>query len=312
MKHRKYRALGLLLLSIAINCAEQSDAPSEQSVGHCRLNPAAIHPWSSFETLEPRPLPYVARHQGCDTKIVYIAARHTANPASKTHQLIKDVFTQYRLEQVVLEGFIHASGTNPQGMIARAHAASNTPDDTEILLAIRLAQKTGTSFTGAEPTDTAIYQAMAQNAYTVHDFFYFYVLRSVDQWHRTGMIDTLTDTRLDTLVRAFPATLSAQMRIHVQNARVDISGDAFLNWYKDTNGIEFMTGYRVQDSFPASKTFQRPTNHLASLFADTRERYMIEVIDKAAQQHKTIAVILGGSHHLVQQPALERAFPELP
>jgi hypothetical protein len=141
------------------------------------------------------------------------------------------------------------------------------------------------------------------------DVFGYYIVRLIPQWMRSETLSAADDEKLDTEIRAYAIQFA-------QDAGVDLDALAevdtligFKTWYAARNGLDFQTGFRPEDAWPSGALDdQREMNRLSDIVSDARDQHIVSVIAGAVDAHDTVLVVYGGSHHLVQAPAFEKAF----
>ncbi|MEZ5997888.1 MAG: hypothetical protein R3B98_04275 [Hyphomonas sp.] len=275
----------------------------------CVIAPENVLSWAKFGTLEERPLPYAEAYSGCGKTLVYVAAEHGNDPGSETYRLVSQSFADARPDFVVLEGFPFEMGISPEALRDYAAEVAGTPGDAEPYFAVRLAQAAGVAFVGGEPTDAAVVAAATRAGMSAADVFGYYIVRLIPQWMRSETLSAADDERLDTEIRSYAAQFAEDADIDI-SALADVDTiDTFKAWYSAKNGLDFQTGYRPEDAWPSGALPDpRVTNRLADIVSDAREQHIVSVIAGAVEKHNTVLVVYGGSHHLVQAPAFEKAF----
>lgn len=295
--------IGGAALFVLLAC-ERADQPS------CEIETDNVIPWAQFHQLEQPVFPYVARHQGCGKTLIYVAARHTNNPQSNTFQLIRDQFSLYRFDRVILEGFITRLGENPASMIELANTVSGTPQDNEAMLSIRETIAMDSVFIGGEASDLEIDEALSPLGFSRRDQFYYYCLRAIEGWIGGGRIVDHLDPALTQQIEALAQTLSPQMQSALRDADVDFSVQGLAQWYSEINGVEYQASFRFGDAYFTDPALSRGTNKLAIALADMRDGHILTVIDQALRSHDSVLVVYGGSHHTVQKRAIVAAYPQ--
>ncbi|MBU4568890.1 MAG: hypothetical protein KJ833_07990, partial [Alphaproteobacteria bacterium] len=151
----------------------------------------------------------------------------------------------------------------------------------------------------------------ARNGMSAADVFGYYIVRLVPQWMRSETLSATDDDALDTEIRSYAPQFAKDAGIEIDALAEVGTLETFKVWYQARNGSAFETGFRPEDAWPSGALPDpRGMNRLADVVSDAREVHIVSVIAKAVEDHKTVLVVYGGSHHLVQAPAFETAFPE--
>jgi len=279
-----------------------------QAAPTCRIDPSLVRSWGEYHRLkELREDSYAVLYKACGRQLIFVAARHSNDPKSSAFRLVRDAFQRGPVKAAVLEGFPAAMGVSPKALVEHSSKVEGTPGDAEPYLSVRLATKAGVPLVGGEPTDREILAAVIREGMSVGDLFAFYVLRQIEQWRREQRIDGPGDVRRDPLIRGFAATFALDVGISVDTLGPVATLSGFKSWYQATNGVAFDGGYRPDDAHPSDAN-PRPSRQMSDKVADVRDRFIVTVIDEAMQEHGAVIVVYGGSHHLIQSPALDAAF----
>jgi hypothetical protein len=236
-----------------------------------------------------------------------VAAIHGNDPNSPTFQTVRAAFAHGPIDFVIVEGFPEKMGTSPGRMVEFARRVAGAREDGEPFLAIRLATDLGAGFTGGEPTDSDVLRGVTPKGMSASDLFGFYVLRQIEQWEREGRISGPRDPMLDEQIKRFSVNFASNTGVPPEELSAVATLDGWKAWYRSVNGIEFERGYRHEDAYP-STVGSRATNAMDDKVTDVRDQYIVGVIAGALDAHDNVLVVYGGSHNVVQAPALEAAF----
>ena len=291
---------------LAMLCLLVADAASATN---CRIDPSKALSWSQFANLTPAvEPPSLSTYEGCNRRLVYIAAVHSNDPAGKTFALVRTAFEKAKPQFVVLEGFEESMGLSPVALVAHSAKVAGTPGDAEPYLSVRLAQAAGVPFIGGEPDDSDILAEARKKGMTARDMFATYVLRQIEQWVRETKLTSHTDVKLDVLIRDYAKAFARDAKIQEAEIADIATADAFKAWYQKTNGLAFAEGYKPEDAWPITPESNRPTNRLIVLISDARDKHILGVIDRALQNNAVVLVVYGASHLDIEAPALAAAF----
>jgi len=307
---RIIKSLYLIMAMILVSACQSHEAES-LAQNNCVLDRTKIHPWAEFGSLEQAETPYQKNYVGCGKTLIYVAANHTNDPESATYKMVESAFENYSIDFAVVEGFPSAYGISDAQMIDYAKSVQGGAADAEAYLTIRLAVKNGAVFQGGEPTESDIIRSAKDAGILPVDLLGFYILRQIPQLIREDKLDNATDQRLDTEINMLIDNFVSQTGINRSSLSVVDGAEAFKSWYAATNKMSLEDNFRDQDPWPSTAISDpRPTNFLSDKVGDIRDLHIVSVIDQALQSHTTILVVYGGSHHIIQQPALKAAYTE--
>ena len=193
-------------------------------------------------------------------------------------------------------------------MISYAQRVAGTREDAEPYLSIRLATAAGLAFSGGEPVDADVLRIVEAKGVSAEDLFGFYVLRQIEQWEREGKISNPTDPAIDKLIRDFAAGFQSSAGVSAQALSAVSTFEGWRAWYNSVNGVDYASGYRHEDAYPSSPENNRASNGLSDKVADARDQHIIVVIASALRSHDNVLVVYGGSHNVIEGPALDAAF----
>lgn len=299
-------ATALICTAITGGCndAEQTITPN------CKIDASLIHNWSEFGSLPERDAPYTQVYTGCGKTLVYVAAKHSNDPKGATHTAVKSAFENYDIDFAIAEGFPSDMGISPKVLIDDSNGTKGTPRDAEPYLVVRKAVAKSIGFQGGEPKDKDIKEVIAKRGVNPVDLLGYYIVRQIPQWVRREEITDITDSRIEKLIFNMVGAFSTDTDMRIETFKEVDGIKAFRQWYEKTNGVTLTEGLREQDAWPSSAIPDpRKTNELSDKVADIRDAHIVGVINDALMAHDTVLVVYGASHHDIQAPAFEAAFP---
>lgn len=303
MKHAPQILLAACMLALAA-CA----TPVAQTPTTCQIDPGRIVPWSQYHLSNEVQPPNVYLYEGCGRTLVYVAARHSNDPASATYAQVRAAFGKWPPGFVVVEGIPESMGMSLPGLIGYARTIAGKPTDGEANEAIRLAADAGIDFVGGEPDERDIVAGIKGDGFTATDLVAFYVVRQIEQWKREQQISSHDDPRLDTLIPLITQVMARDTGIPVADFAPVSTAAGVATWYEQFNGLRFKTGYRAEDAYPSGPDRKRRTNALSDAVSDMRDQHIVSVLNSALAQHGTVLIVYGNSHHTIAAPALVDAF----
>lgn len=269
---------------------------------NCRINPdLVVHYSYEAEANQPFAEPYLAHFSKNGFDLYFVAAHHGTNADSKTFSLIRKVFTLFKPQSAIIEGYPNIEGESPSSFIEEVKRTSTAQNYKwgESAYTAEMAWKHKIPFIGAEPTDKEVFEEVKRSGYTLNDFLGFYFVRQIPQYHRQKEMANVI-----TLFDSF------MLEIHKELGLVRYTGfgfSDFLKWYSEKNGEKFdLKKIDPETSAPLKdgKLFTQRISHVVGL---ARDRFIVEVISKELNKHHKVLIVIGKSHLAQQQYAIETA-----
>lgn len=297
------KRLALAALPLALSLFMPANAAPS-----CTIDPTRVLSWGTYHTLkEPSDDTYTVDYAGCGKRLIYVAAKHSNDPKSKTFSAVTAALAEKGVGFVVLEGFPSNMGVNPAPLVEHSAKVAGTPADAEPYLGVRLARAAKIDFSGGEPTDSEILASVKTTGLTEKDLFAFYVLRQIEQWTRSQRLTGSTDPRLADEIKRYAPIFARDAGVGVDTFADVATLSGFKSWYEAKNGIAFDKGYRPEDAYPSSPG-SRTTNAISDKVSDARDRHIVSIVGGALEKHDVVVIVYGASHHLMEAPAFEAAF----
>ena len=300
-----------IVTAIFLTSACKPNEPNKLPQNSCILDNSKIHSWSKFGDLKQEELPYMKTYEGCEKTLIYVAASHGNDAESPTFKMVRSAFDNHAINFAIVEGFPSAYGISDPQLLDYAKSVKGTASDAEAYEAIRLAIEKGAVFQGGEPDEKVIVDAIQKAGKTPVDLLGFYIVRQIPQYIRQNNLETIEDPRLDAEIDKLVQNLISETGIDRTELSAVDSAVKFKNWYWETNKMLFKESFRNQDAWPSTSISDpRPTNFISDQVGDIRDQHIVSVINRALQDNTTVLVVYGGSHHVIQEPALKSVFGE--
>lgn len=237
--------------------------------------------------------------------LVFVAAQHENQNDSSTFKVIWAAYATFKFDTVIAEGFPASWGPNPariiDGVSKVKPTASGFVEGGETVPAVLGAQQQGATLVGGEADDLDTKSRILAAGYSAKDLLGFYVLRNIPQWIEEHELDNAADSRLAVKVVAAIARRRQQLDLP---ADVLPSYAEWAKWYQELNHKPIGNSFQIEEVGPlADGPFG--TNKIAYGVSKVRDAYLHELIIDRLNADKNVLVIFGGSHLLIQRPALD-------
>ena len=239
--------------------------------------------------------------------LVFIAAKHANEEVSLTFRLIRDAYAAFAIETVIAEGFPTSRGPNPPSIFKYASEngarADGFVEGGETVPTALGARQEGAALWGGEADDSVIAALLIAQGFSNEDLLGFYVLRNIPQWIGERQIDNAADPRLRPLVEAALVRNRGTLRLPPTGLT---SFAAWAAWYEALNKRPIGATFATEEVGPlADGAFA--TNRIAYAVSRARDAYLHDLIIGRLNAKQTVLVVFGGSHLMIQRPALDDA-----
>jgi hypothetical protein len=236
-------------------------------------------------------------------QLIFIGVQHDSDPASSTHLLIASAFKVFSPRVVIAEGFPTSWGYSP----ARLLQIADEKPDAEGLLpsgetfpAVVGALRANSKLLGGEPEDEDVRRIATRLGVDDQDLLGFYVLRVVPQWVSQKKFDNLESRDASDLINRQLERSRKELGLQADLLK---SADAWRSWRLVKNPRANPKIVDVEEAGPlADGTW--PTSRIAASVSRARDTHLYELTKKQLNAHDRVMVIYGGSHALIQFPAL--------
>jgi hypothetical protein len=295
----KRRPVMRALLAIAcLGLAAFADAP--------HLVPAAglLATWTAALQQRQPDDAFVAVYQSRHHRLVFVAAEHSNSTASKTFQLIDATFAAYRFDTAILEGFSTSRGANPAALLDEVLASkpkNGFAEEGETYPAMVGATAQRATIWGGEPDDADVKAYARAKGISEADLLGFYTLRSIPQWIRERKLIDAADPRLVALI---DAELDHNRRRLALDGSILPSFAGWARWYAATNHRPIGASFDDEEAGPRVDG-PYPSNKIAAAVAEARDAHLHRLIVAHLDANESVIVVYGGSHLMIQRPALD-------
>lgn len=283
----------------------------------CNPTPKALHfdeslvrPYTfDLEKQKHLEAPYVAQYQKGNKHLYYVASEHIStrkypnvveHPTLKT---IKKIFEEFRPQVVIVEGIDTGDKLSPESLLKHADKCEKTSYKSgcgESFYAINQAREMGSQFVSGEPLHQKVKEELLKLDYKVEDLLGFYLIRQIPQWKRQKIFnkETFEEMANNQLAR-FEKMIDSQTLFNFEK---------FDYWYssKMSKPRSYLD---IKNDDPAphggnDATYVQKISHYVTLL---RDREVVQRIEAMLNQFDRVLIIYGGSHLVIQEPAINKA-----
>lgn len=272
-----------------------------------RPAPEKLEPWTtSLRDRQPEDA-FAAVYKRGRHRLVFVAAQHANRDDSLTFRLIRDAYATFQFDTVIAEGFATSRGVNPPSIFK--YAAESGPkadgfvEGGETVPTTLGARQENAKLWGGEADDLDIKASVLAEGLSEADLLGFYVLRNVPQWIGERKIKDAGDAQLKPLVEA--ALAKSRAALHLP-ADVLASFAEWTEWYEDLNRKRIGVGFATEEVGPLADG-KFGTNRIAFAISRARDAHLHKLIINHLNAGESVLVVFGGSHLMIQQPALDAA-----
>jgi hypothetical protein len=238
------------------------------------------------------------------SRLVFVGAHHTEEIDSPTFRMINDAYASFDIGSVLVEGVPRSRGPNNERLmqwVASRSQREGRLEGGELAAAVRGALAEGAVVLGGEPDDSQILDALTSQGISPDDVLGFYTLRTIPQWLRERQIATPDDIQTPALIDAELARNRERLGLSAAN----LPGyAAWAEWYARTNGKMFGAKFELEEAGPLADG-RYGSNRIAAAISRSRDTFLLEAIAERLNAGETLLVVFGGSHLMIQRPALD-------
>jgi hypothetical protein len=249
---------------------------------------------------------FAAVYKSGTRNLIFIGAQHANRTDSLTFRLIRDAYSAFRIDSVIVEGFATSRGPNAARLVEYASTAKVTDgfqEAGETVPAVLGAVQEGAMLWGGEADDTQIKARALGQGFTADDLLGFYVLRSIPEWIREKKIEDAGDPRLAALVED---ELSRNRQRLGFGAEILPGFTEWAAWYQATNGKRIGRDFVTEEVGPLSDG-SFASNRIAAAISRARAAHLHELMISHLNSGETVLVVFGSSHLMIHRPALDAA-----
>lgn len=289
-----FRSLWPLLLLFGCTTATLLPAPDK------------LQPWTTTLRDQQPEDAFAAVYKVGPNRLVFVAAQHANRDDSLTFRIIRDAFVAFDFNTVIVEGYPTSRGPNPPRLLEYASQRPSSDgfvEGGETVPAVHGARREGATVWGGEADHLAIKASVLREGFSAEDLLGLYVLRNIPQWIGERQIASAADPRLEALVTQ--ALSRNREALHLPSSVLPGYRE-WAAWYGALNqrpiGAEFMTeevGPLVDGRFG--------TNRIGAAISRARDAHLHNLVIAHLNASRNVLVVYGGSHLLIQRPALDAA-----
>jgi hypothetical protein len=238
-----------------------------------------------------------------NAKLAFVGVQHESDPTSGTHRLIASTFSIFTPRVVIVEGAPTSWGYNP----ARLLRVTDEKPDAQGLLAsgetfpaVRGAIEADSKLLGGEPDDADVRRIASRLGVSDQDLLGFYVLRVVPQWLSQKKFDDLESRSATDLLDLQLERSRQELGLGTDTLK---DADAWRSWRLRKNRGANSKTVDVEEAGPLA---DGPwfTNAIAASISRARDTHLFELTKQQLTGYGAVMVVYGGSHALIQYPAL--------
>jgi hypothetical protein len=238
-------------------------------------------------------------------QLIFVAAEHENRTESATFRMIEDAFANFDIDVVIVEGYPASKGRNPPRLMdyALEEAIDGFQEGGESVPTIKGAIREKAQVWGGEPDDYEIKAQLITRGFSAEDVLGYYVLRVIPQWLREQKIEHAGDPRLEKLVDEQLKYSRAALRLEES---VMPSFSDWARWYRKLNGKPIDADFTTEEAGPLQNG-PFASNQISAEISRARDAFLHEQVISFLRSGKTVLVVFGGSHLMIQRPALNAA-----
>ncbi len=249
-------------------------------------------------------------------ELTYVPAIHSNDPKDSLMQEIETRFQEMGPALVVIEGWPDLIDPRSAKDVEIAYGEQNLTRDEYIIkqeergLAVRLASEHGLPIASPEPLDKTIAQQLMSENISPEDIIGFYVLRGLKQEIRTKkqlpapaqILWSIEETKKHLGLEHVPYQPSM-----LQNRLSELTGieKEKLDTLDKLSEEELTQVFDLTDPIPWEGKPSRTFNKISELINVMRDSFAVAKTAEYLTKYKKVFVTYGGSHLLMQKPALE-------
>jgi hypothetical protein len=239
------------------------------------------------------------------THLVFVGAVHENQTDSATFRMINDAYVGFKIDSVIAEGYPKSRGPNPPRLLEYASEESRDgfQEGGETVPTVLGALREGARVWGGDPDDADLKVRLIAEGFQPEDVLGYYVLRVLPQWMREQRAENPEDPRLRQLVDDELVRARGALQL---DRSVLPSFDEWANWYQALNGKPLSAEFSMEEVGPLQDG-SFPSNRIGAAVSRARDAFLHELIIDQLRSGQTVLVVFGGSHLMIQRPALDAA-----
>ncbi len=247
--------------------------------------------------------PYTYEMHSGERHLHYFGSSHPGNDIDHPeYRELEEVFRAANPDIVIVEGANMQSQERKKAFTERLNALSHKESVarySETGLAIKLATENNIDWVCPEPTLRSQIEHVLQSQ-TKEEVFAWYVLRHLPQYQRNEPKNGF-ETYSQTFIESFKSETNwpdfDYTYDHALRVAEHVVGDAI-----DVEHIQDASA--LVDPIPWKGRPYTTLNRINATVSRFRDEEIVRTIAKTLEQHKNVLVVYGGSHAVMQEPAL--------
>ncbi len=238
--------------------------------------------------------PYLARFEKNGRILLYVAARHEATRANRTMELIRGAIADDKPDFLVIEGVQNGTENGFLAYARRSCGESACPAGEPAFAALQAAEAK-IPFAGGEPLDEEVLPAMAKLGFGRRDLFNFFFARRIPQYRREGRLG-----------EPLPVLYAEYLKSNPIFQGDGFTFEGFEAWYLERNAKKFDLASFDDDEVAPKGGGAFYTQRLSAAINLVRNRFAVQLLAEKLTVHRTVMIVYGASHFLMERRALER------
>jgi len=285
----------LLFLVLLSGCAAAALRPA----------PDRLQPWTTSLRDQQPVDAFAVVYRARTRRLVFVAAKHANRDDSLTFRLIRAAYAGFAFDIVIAEGFATSRGPNPPRLLQYASESGANGEGFveggETVPTVLGAQQEGAVLWGGEPDDSVVKASLLAQGFSAEDLLGFYVLRNIPQWTGERRIGHAGDPRLEALVSEALVRNRAALGLP---GTVLAGFPEWAAWYQALNRKPIDASFVTEEVGPLADG-RFGTNRIAYAVSRARDAYLHDLIVSHLNARKSVLVVFGASHLMIQRPALD-------
>ena len=237
-----------------------------------------------------QPLPYVFEVKNGEKKLVYFGAKHFYDPEDEQVEEVSRAWEDFLKRTAGQDALVLVEGGTRDVAINEVTAIER---DGEAGLISYLAAQAGVSVESPEPPKSYEIDELLKS-FKKEEILYYYFARAVAQWHRTDksvdwesyIRQILSDEARGLGYQSDFLGVISEIHHRIFSAKLDVNDEDHFNQAEDPTVITSV-----------SSEVARATSIL-------RDQYILGEVEKKWKEGKSLFVVYGGTHAVMQEPAL--------
>lgn len=244
------------------------------------------------------------------SELMYYGASHSGDPEDPMFDDIESTFKEFGPDIVLVEGMENLEERKEERLAwLKEHSKENVVNEMgEAGFGLKLAADNDTDFMSPEPNFGEEIHSLEKQGFDRDSIFAYYMFRIVPQWHRHGDVGSLEDylqRHIESFAKASKWGNYDYSFDHVKNI-----GDQMWGEHLDFDNKKLFHDATDPIPWKEKKDIQGKINEVSRASSRFRDKHTIKQIEKILETYKRPFVIFGGSHAVMQEPAIRKLMEE--